>query len=249
MDREHATARTSPAAGPAGADRRPRGRLVGRLAVAGAAAAVLVGVAGPAAAHVLISPSTTAAGAEAVVVLTVEHGCEGSPTTAVAIRIPDEILSATPVAGTQWDVDAETEPLAEPVLGADGTQVGERVTTVTYRAVRPLPDGHPVTMELAVRLPDEEGAALAFPTVQTCEQGELAWLELAEDGRSDEGLELPAPVLVVTAADGGGAGTGAVAAEESGFSGIDALTVGVLGTGVLGTALVGGVVARQRRRA
>ena len=43
-----------------------------------------------------------------------------------------------------------------------------------------------------------------FPTIQTCEQGEAAWIQVAEDGASEADLELPAPAFVVTAAEPGG---------------------------------------------
>ena len=43
-----------------------------------------------------------------------------------------------------------------------------------------------------------------FPTIQTCEQGEAAWIEVPADGQDGDELELPAPAFVLTAADGGG---------------------------------------------
>ena len=62
------------------------------LARLGAAPAVLgiavLGVAAPAGAHVTITPSTTAAGAFAVLTVSVPHGCDGSPTTQIAIADP-----------------------------------------------------------------------------------------------------------------------------------------------------------------
>ena len=42
----------------------------------------------PASAHVTITPSTTAAGAFAVLEVSVGHGCEGSPTTEITIQMP-----------------------------------------------------------------------------------------------------------------------------------------------------------------
>lgn len=206
-------------------DRRHLSTRARRAALVVAAGVVLsvglsVGLAAPAAAHVTISPSTTAAGEVAVLRVAVEHGCEDSATTEVAIRLPSGISEAAPAPHPLWE--AETVPAPE------GS------TSVVFRADRPVPDGQAIELELEVRLP-ETGGTLVFPTVQTCESGELAWLETAPDGTDPERLELPAPTVVVTEADADGRST-------------TSLAVGVLGAGVLGTAVVGGVLARQRRR-
>lgn len=176
-----------------------------RGAVAAMVAVAVLGPAAPAAAHVTIDPSTTAAGSLAVLTVTVPHGCAGSPTTAVTVSVPPEVVEVgvAPAAGapaTAWATEVRTEPLAEPATAHDGTTLTERVALVTFRAATPLPDGEQGVVALEVRLPDAEGATLAFPTVQTCEQGEVAWIEVAAAGAGD-GLARPAPTLVVTARD------------------------------------------------
>ena len=40
-----------------------------------------------------------------------------------------------------------------------------------------------------MRLPDAAGETFAFPTVQTCEEGETGWTEVAEEGQDAEELE------------------------------------------------------------
>ena len=57
-------------------------------------------------------------------------------------------------------------------------------------------------MQFSVRLPDEAGVTLVFPVVQRCEGSEAAWTEVAADDASREQLEMPAPVIVVTAGAG-----------------------------------------------
>lgn len=62
----------------------------------------------------------------------------------------------------------------------------------------PLPDDLRDAFELSVRLPETPGETLAFPSVQTCEQGEAAWVQLAADGQDPDELDMPAPLFTVT---------------------------------------------------
>lgn len=219
---------------------------------------VLALTAAPAGAHVGITPSTTAAGAYAVLDVSVPHGCEGSPTTEVKIQIPDEINAVTPTRNALWEVEKQVVKLAEPLTDGHGNQVTERVASVTYRTDAPLPDGYRDVFELSLQLPQAEGDTLVFPIVQTCERGESAWIEVAADGQDEADLELPAPTIVLSAAEGGGhhdeaaADISTAAASTDGESdtsdGTDALVLGALGVGVLGAVLGGAALVLQRRR-
>ncbi|WP_423462140.1 DUF1775 domain-containing protein [Promicromonospora sp. MS192] len=167
-----------------------RTTVVRRVALSGLAAAGLVALgATSAAAHVTVTPSTTAAGATAVLAVEIPHGCEGSATTALSLRMPDEVTEVTATDTDRWTVDQD----------ADG---------LTYTAAAPLPDGAHDEVEFSVRLPDDAGATLVFPVVQRCEQGEAAWTEVAGHGEDHDALDRPAPVVVVTAGEGGAASPG-----------------------------------------
>ena len=65
----------------------------------------------PAGAHVTITPEATAAGSFTVVTVSVPHGCEGSPTTKVAIQIPEDILAVTPTRNPYYDVAKKMQKL------------------------------------------------------------------------------------------------------------------------------------------
>ena len=195
-------------------------RVLARAGIPPATAVAVVLLAGPASAHVEITASDTAAGAYTVLTVSVPHGCEGSPTTAVAVRIPDGIAEVTPTRNAFYDV--------EVVTGSD--------TQVVYTARTPLPDGQRDTFELSLQIPeDAEGQTLTFPTIQTCEEGSTSWTEVPADGQSEDDLEHPAPAFEVTAANPGDD-------DDSG----DALAVGGLVAGLLGLAL--GAVALFRTR-
>lgn len=155
--------------------------VVRRAALSGLAAAALVAVgAGPASAHVTVTPSTTAADAVAVLTVEVPHGCAGSATRALSLRLPDGVRDVTAADTDRWAVEQTADAL-------------------TWTTDEPLPDGEHAEVELSLRLPDEEGATLVLPVVQRCLEGEAAWTEVAEDGAGHDDLERPAPVLVVTA--------------------------------------------------
>jgi uncharacterized protein YcnI len=55
-------------------------------------------------------------------------------------------------------------------------------------------------IELGVSIPEDAvGQTIYFPTIQTCEDGEAAWIEIPAEGQDGEELELPAPGVAVVA--------------------------------------------------
>ncbi|MDZ5662653.1 DUF1775 domain-containing protein [Nocardioides sp. S-58] len=204
-------------------------RALAAGARSGAAAAVavlgLALTASPAAAHVTVTASTTAAGATAEVRMQVPHGCEGSATTEIAVRMPDEVAELVLTDTERWS--------AEQVEGG-----------ATFRTDDPLPDALRDEVAFSVRLPDVAGTELVFPVVQRCEQGEAAWTEVAEDAASRDELDMPAPVIVVTA---GEESAGAPADDREQGGRVMAWSAG--GVLALGCLASGTVLLLRRRRA
>ncbi|MBD3943389.1 YcnI family protein [Microbacterium sp. NEAU-LLC] len=159
-----------------------------RLAVGAAAGlALALGVPLAAAAHVHVDPETAAAGATQTLTFSFSHGCDGSPTTALAIDIPEGVGNATPVVQGGWTITRE--------LGTNGVP-----TRVVYTAATPVDDGLKASVAMDVLF--TEGAAetsLAFPVTQTCVVGETAWTQIADDDQDPEELDAPAPVVTVGA--------------------------------------------------
>jgi uncharacterized protein YcnI len=171
--------------------------------VAGIAAGfgLAVAVSASAAAHVSIQEDEVAAGSSAIITFAFSHGCEGSPTTQVRIQLPDSIPTVAPTINANWDVEKVTETLDTPIEGAHGEQITERVSEVVYTARTPVEDGFRDTFELSLTVPeDSAGETIFFPTIQTCESGETAWIEIPADGQDAEELESPAPSVEVVAA-------------------------------------------------
>ncbi len=223
-----------------------------RIVLPAAAAAVALALTvAPASAHVTITPDTTAAGSYAVLTVSVPHGCEGSSTTGIAIKMPDEIYAVTPTRNPFWNVEKVMAQLDEPITDAHGNEVTERVDQVAYTARTPLPDGQRDAFELSLQLPDAEGETIAFPVVQTCEKGETGWTEEAADGQDPEELEHPAPLVTITAADAEGNGEAAdepaATSDDSDDEDGTGLALAGLGAGILGIVIGGIALARSRK--
>ncbi|GAB3228541.1 hypothetical protein GCM10027447_20790 [Glycomyces halotolerans] len=229
-------------------------RLLARTAVVGlAAAAAVAGMSAPASAHATVKTDNAVAGTYTVLTFSIGHGCEDQPTTEVAIQIPEPILSVSPTVNAGWEIEKVDTTLDEPVTDSHGNEVTERVGQVVYTAIDPLPDGYRDTFELSLRLPEETaGQTLYFPVVQTCPEGEHAWIQIAEEGQDPDELDEPAPFIEVTAADAA-ADAGEAAAEpaadtaEAEAPSTGALTYVALALGAAGVLLGAVGLLRGRR--
>ncbi|WBB53525.1 YcnI family protein [Verrucosispora sp. WMMD573] len=225
--------------------RRRRVAQAATLGLFTAAAVALTGA--PAAAHVTVSPSVTTAGSYTVLTFGVPHGCDTSATTKVSIKMPEQIVSVTPTVNSNWTVQKVMAELNPPVKDGHGNEITQRVTEVVYTAKTPLPADLRDTFELSLKLPDAAGETLAFPAVQTCEQGETPWVEMPAAGQDADELEHPAPAFVLTAkadAEGAEAAVQPVSqtteepAGGTGVVGWIALVLGALGLVAGGLALL-----------
>ncbi len=150
--------------------------------------------AGAASAHVTVQPAEAPADSYAQLTFTVPHGCNGSATRALRVKLPDGILSAKPQMKPGWQVEIKTRKLDVAVAGPHGKSVSEVVDEVDWRG-GPLPDNLYDTFGLVVRLPDKIGQTLHFPAVQECEQGVERWIEIPSATQSVDKLRAPAPAV------------------------------------------------------
>jgi uncharacterized protein YcnI len=167
------------------------------LFIAAAAAALLA--AGIAAAHVGTTPGQAPAGQTSVVGFTVGHGCEGSPTRSVTIRIPAGVTSAKPRSKPGWRISIKRGTLAQPVKDFEGNTVTKGVLEVTWRGT--LPDAWYDTFELRLGMPNTPGKTLYFPTVQRCTKGVHRWIQIPVAGKPEP--EEPAPGVRLVKSSGG----------------------------------------------
>ncbi len=160
-------------------------------------AAAFAALASHAQAHATFETQRAPAGSDHIAVLRTPHGCGGSPTIAVKIRIPDGVTDVRPLPKTGWDVAIVREDLDEPLHDAQGNAVSTRVSEVHWTGGR-LVDGHLGEFVMSVRLPDTPGETLYFATVQECEEGVERWIEIPAEGRPGDDLDQPAPSIVLT---------------------------------------------------
>jgi uncharacterized protein YcnI len=153
---------------------------------------------GTALAHVTLETQQAAVGASYKAVLRVPHGCDGSATTAIRVRLPAGITGVKPMPKPGWKLDIVSGKYAKPLTWR-GTKLSEGVTEIAWSGgnlADAFYDEFVFTSVLAEEL--EAGQMLYFPVVQECEKGVHRWIEIptGHSGHDDHsGGPEPAPGL------------------------------------------------------
>ena len=156
-----------------------------RSLILGAAAAALC--AGVVSAHITLERQETPVGASYKGVLRVPHGCSGSPTTAIRVRIPDGVISVKPMPKPGWTLNTVTGKYAKPYV-LRGAKLTEGVTEIAWSGGK-LADAHydefvftsAIAQELAA------GITIHFQVVQECEKGVHRWIDIPKQGHDADG--------------------------------------------------------------
>lgn len=164
------------------------------------AAALALTISLPAMAHVTADPALAEPGSYFRTALRVPHGCGSSATTAIQVGIPDGVVSVRPQAKAGWQVAIETRKLAHPVDIGHGRKTDTLVSAVRWSGGK-LPNEQFDEFGLVMKLPDQPGAQLWLPVVQTCESGEIRWEQVPAAGQSAH--DLPNPAALIRVADAG----------------------------------------------
>jgi uncharacterized protein YcnI len=152
--------------------------------------------AGNAAAHVTANPNKAPAGSYFRTALRVPHGCEGSPTVAVRVKLPEGVTSVKPQMKPGWEITITMRKLDKPIDAGHGRTITETVDEVAWRG-GPLPDAYFVEFGLSMKLPAAPGQTLYFPTVQECQRGVHRWIEIPSAGQKWRDLAEPAPFVTL----------------------------------------------------
>ncbi|MFF3865504.1 YcnI family protein [Micromonospora sp. NPDC001898] len=219
-------------------------------------AAVVLGVAAPASAHVSVNPKEATQGGYGRFAFRVPNESDEASTTKVEVVLPENApvgsVSTMPVPG--WTVAVEKRKVDPPVQ-VHGSEVTEAVSKVTWTATGDAAVKPGQFQEFPVSMgPLPEVDTMVFKALQTYSDGNVVrWIE--EPSAGAEEPDKPAPVLTLTAAaPSAGASAPAVAAagadddddDSDGGAGI-AFGVAGLVAGLAGLALGGLAFARTRR--
>jgi periplasmic copper chaperone A len=217
-----------------------------------AAVAAALTLAPAAAAHVTLNPGEWEAGGFARFAIRVPNERDGAATTRVTLKLPEQILSASfqPIEG--WRRQVKMVQLDEPI-DDEGEQITERIDTVTWSGGRIEP-GEFQEFGVSFQMPEEPGAALAFPAVQRYSDGEVVrWI-----GPEDADEPAPAVTVLEPAAEEGAAAAATPEAtpaqpagsgeesEEGGGSDTLSIVALIVAVAALASALVALVLSRRR---
>jgi uncharacterized protein YcnI len=220
--------------------------------------AAMLGVAlaaGPAFAHVTVSPSEANQGGYATLTFKVPNEKDDASTVQLEVEIPTDkpiaSVSVQPVPG--WTATVTKSALPSPVE-TEGGQVTEAVSKITWTGGQIAPgqfQQFPVSMG---PLPDAD--ALVFKTLQTYSDGEIVrWIDATPAGGDEP--EFPAPVLTLEKAEEGAdhhaaaadddESEGSAGSDDHDDSSSDTLGIVALAVGALGVILGGVALARSGR--
>jgi uncharacterized protein YcnI len=210
----------------------PRGRTLGRAGIVGAAtAAAMLLFAGPALAHITVSPTSVPAGSTTVLTFHVPNEESKADTVKVDIQIPTDHPIAQflvqPVPG--WTFTVKTVTLAKPLVTDDGS-FSQAVSEVIWTGGKILPGQFQSFTISADPMPTGE-SQVVFKAIQTYSDGDVVrWIDLPQAGQPDPAH--PAPVVTLTTA---------TAPVATGHTGAAPTTTAASGTGTDGLSRVLGI--------
>lgn len=165
------------------------------------AAALCAAIPTLARAHASLETGTSGANALYKAVLRVPHGCDGAATRTVRLSIPEGVIAVKPMPKAGWHLTTVKGDYAR-TYDYYGTPTASGVTEIVWSGGN-LPDEFYDEFVFRGRITDfPAGHVLAFPAVQECDTGSVAWTEIAAIGQDPHSLAHPAPTVTITAAAG-----------------------------------------------
>lgn len=157
--------------------------------------AVAIAFITPAAAHITLETQEAKINNSYKAVLRVPHGCNGSATTSIRVKIPEGVIGVKPMPHPGWTL-ATTSAKYSKTYKLYHSEISEGVTEISWSGGK-LPDNwydeFVFSGFLATDLP--VGKTLYFPVVQECEKGVHRWIEIPAEGKSRSDYPEPAPEL------------------------------------------------------
>jgi uncharacterized protein YcnI len=152
-------------------------------------------VATAAAAHVTLETREAPVGASYKAVLRLPHGCEGTATTSVRVRIPEGVIGVKPMPKAGWTINTVKGKYPK-TYSLYHAQVSEGVVELSWSGGPLLDAWYDEFVFIAFLADDlEAGKTLYVPVVQECEKGVHRWIEIPAAGQPAHDLKQPAPSL------------------------------------------------------
>jgi periplasmic copper chaperone A len=156
----------------------------------------------PAIAHITLESQEAKVGGSYKAVLRVPHGCTGSATTSIRVKIPEGLIGVKPMPKPGWTLTIATGkyPKTYKLFHAE---LNEGVTEIGWSGGTLPDDWYDEFVFTGFLSGDlEAGKKLYFPVVQECEKGVHRWIEIPEVGKSRSDYPEPAPELKLLPATG-----------------------------------------------
>lgn len=148
-------------------------------------------------AHVTLEQREAIVGMPYKALFRVPHGCDGSATIKLTVRIPEGIIAVKPMAKPGWQIALKRSAYAKEHSYLHGAKFSEGVTEVTWsggRLPNDLFDDFILSVFIAGDL--QAGTTLYFPVVQDCEQGSHHWVGLPAADKPDDAEPAPGLKLI-----------------------------------------------------
>ena len=126
------------------------------------------------------------------------HGCDGSPTIAVRVRIPEGVYNVKPMPKPGWNIETKKGKYTKTYDAGHGNHVSEGVVELMWSGGR-LPDDHYDEFVFRAGLAGElpAGRSIYFPIVAECEKGVERWIEIPAEGKKLDDYQFPAAELII----------------------------------------------------
>jgi uncharacterized protein YcnI len=168
-----------------------------RVWVVAATATVSSLLAVSASAHVTLANTQAEIDSRYEAVLRIPHGCKGSPTIRLRVRIPDGVIDVQPQDKPDWDVEAIEGMYQQPHL-LNGAEITSGIQEVSWSG-GPLFDREDAEFVFSAHLSSRltPNTTLYFPVVQECQRGVERWIDIPAEGSkpADDHSDSPAPGL------------------------------------------------------
>ena len=146
----------------------------------------------PTFAHITLETKQAAVGSYYKAVLRVPHGCKGSPTLKVRVRIPDGVIGVKPQPKPGWALNIIKGRYNKAYTSPHGVTASDGVREIVWTGK--LPDEYYDEFAFSAYLTADlkAGDTLYFPVVQECAKGVERWIDTsgAKSASPAPGLKL-----------------------------------------------------------